>query len=154
MVIDQDSTVVITQSLGGTYTIHVPSLGGLYRIGNHDLDALGIEVTEGPSQMKADGPLEEKVWDALKSCYDPEIPVNIVDLGLIYDMKLEADQCAVKMTLTAPGCGMGPAIAADARQKILQLPEINEATVDVVWDPPWAPEMISPEGKKKLGIEG
>lgn len=153
VVLDEGMDVVITQSLGGQHTVHAPALGGIYRIGNHDADALGLETIDN-THVEASGSIEDRVWAALKSCFDPEIPVNIVDLGLIYDMRIEDRNCAVKMTLTAQGCGMGPAIAADARQKILALEGVEEATVDVVWDPPWSPEMISPEGKKKLGIEG
>jgi len=152
VVLDEGMDVIITQSLGGQFTVHAPSLGGIYRIGSHDADALGEEAEEAEVEDSA-GSLEDRVWTALKSCFDPEIPVNIVDLGLIYDMRLEGSDCSVKMTLTAQGCGMGPAIAADARQKILALDGIETAQVDVVWDPPWSPEMISPEGKKKLGIE-
>ena len=100
--------------------------------------------------------LEKEIWQALKTCYDPEIPVNIVDLGLIYDMHVDklADgaRIEVKMTLTAQGCGMGTSIAADARNKLLDLPGIVEADVQVVWDPPWTPEKISPEGRALLGI--
>lgn len=95
---------------------------------------------------------KEQVYEALHDCYDPEIPVNIVDLGLIYDVQVEDDKVAVKMTLTAPGCGMGPFIASQARQKILDLPDVKEATVELVWDPPWDPSRISEEAKLKLGI--
>jgi metal-sulfur cluster biosynthetic enzyme len=101
---------------------------------------------------------EEEIWGVLKTCYDPEIPVNIVDLGLIYSMELKktdgrGKRVEVKMTLTAQGCGMGPSIAADARQKILTLPGVQEAQVDVVWEPPWGPQMITPDGRKKLGMD-
>ena len=85
-------------------------------------------------------------------CYDPEIPVNIVDLGLIYDVEINEDKVNVKMTLTAPGCGMGAMIASDAQQKILQIPGVSEAKVDLVWDPPWDASRISDEAKQKLGI--
>ena len=95
---------------------------------------------------------KDEVYEALQGCYDPEIPVNIVDLGLIYDVEINEDKVNVKMTLTAPGCGMGPMIAADAQQKILQLPGVSEANVDLVWDPPWDPSRISEEAKGKLGI--
>jgi len=95
---------------------------------------------------------KEEVYETLRSCYDPEIPVNIVDLGLIYDVQLEGDKVAVKMTLTAPGCGMGGIIAQEAKEKILALPSVKEATVDLVWDPPWDPSNISDEAKQKLGI--
>ena len=101
---------------------------------------------------------EQDVLSALKSCYDPEIPVNIVDLGLVYGMEIldGADgtkKVAVKMTLTAQGCGMGASIAHDAKQKLMTLPGISEADVDLVWDPPWNPQMISPEGRERLGID-
>jgi metal-sulfur cluster biosynthetic enzyme len=95
---------------------------------------------------------KEQVYDALQECYDPEIPVNIVDLGLVYDVQVEDEKVAVKMTLTAPGCGMGTMIAADARQRILALEGVVDATVDLVWDPPWDPSRISEEAKQKLGI--
>ncbi len=95
---------------------------------------------------------KDQVYEALQSCYDPEIPVNIVDLGLIYDVEINEDKVTVKMTLTAPGCGMGPMIAADAKEKILGLPGVSDASVDLVWDPPWDPSRISEEAKEKLGI--
>lgn len=95
---------------------------------------------------------KEQVYEALHECFDPEIPVNIVDLGLVYDVEVNDDRVAVKMTLTAPGCGMGSMIANDARQRILLLDNVVEATVDLVWDPPWNPSMISEEAKQKLGI--
>ncbi len=95
---------------------------------------------------------KDQVYEALHTCYDPEIPVNIVDLGLIYDVDINEDKVNVKMTLTAPGCGMGEMIASDARQKILELPGVSEAKVDLVWDPPWDPSRISDEAKQKLGI--
>lgn len=148
----------ITQSLGGAYTLQVPSHGGLFRIHGKDADAIGREpvVAEGIAAVAGD--LEAQVWAALATCYDPEIPVNIVDLGLVYDLRIEPvgegdHRVDVKMTLTAPGCGMGVHIAADARQKILELATVTDADVDVVWDPPWSPQMISPEGRQKLGME-
>ena len=97
------------------------------------------------------------VWDALRGCYDPEIPVNIVDLGLVYDLKIdgegEAHTVDVKMTLTAQGCGMGPVIADDAKTRIESIPEVKSVIVSIVWDPPWNPRMMSDEGKKALGLE-
>jgi probable FeS assembly SUF system protein SufT len=150
----------IVQTLGGSYTIQ--TLGGLFRIAGKDADALGISGTDSAASAKAHadaGPVEpETVWSVLRTCYDPEIPVNIVDLGLVYDMALTplaagGTRAEVKMTLTAPGCGMGPAIAGDAQQKILDLPGIAEAEVQVVWDPPWNPARISPEGRAKLGLD-
>ena len=152
--------VVVTQSLGGSFTVQSPAIGGLFRIADRDADALGLspEAAPSPKKVTAAGPAsEEAVWDQLKTCYDPEIPVNIVDLGLVYDLKLlprTSGGCRVevKMTLTAPGCGMGPAIAADAQQKIASLPGVAEAEVAVVWDPPWSADMMTPEGKRRLGM--
>ena len=95
---------------------------------------------------------KEQVYEALHECFDPEIPVNIVDLGLVYDVEVNGEHVAVKMTLTAPGCGMGSMIANDARQRILLLDDVVEATVDLVWDPPWEPSRMSEEAKQKLGI--
>jgi len=156
----QGTVAVVTQSLGGSYTLQVPSFGGLFRIASRDADAIGKEVpvADASSPSGATGSLEEQVWEQLKTCYDPEIPVNIVDLGLVYDMRISdlgngASRVDVKMTLTAPGCGMGGHIAQDARQKLLTLPSVQEADVDVVWDPPWNPQMISPEGRQLLGMD-
>jgi metal-sulfur cluster biosynthetic enzyme len=95
---------------------------------------------------------KEQVYEALQDCYDPEIPVNIVALGLVYDVEINEGQVAVKMTLTAPGCGMGAMIANDAKQRIMELEGVSDASVDLVWDPPWNPSMISEEAKQKLGI--
>lgn len=95
---------------------------------------------------------KEEVYEALHTCYDPEIPVNIVDLGLVYDVQVDGEKVAVKMTLTAPGCGMGAMIASQAQQRILDLNDVKEATVDLVWDPPWDPSMMSGEAKQKLGV--
>ncbi|HTM09999.1 MAG TPA: iron-sulfur cluster assembly protein [Verrucomicrobiae bacterium] len=96
---------------------------------------------------------KEEVYEVLRMCYDPEIPVNIVDLGLIYDVQIDGGTVNVKMTLTAPGCGMGGMIAGQARQKILDnVDGVEEANVDLVWDPPWDPSRISDEAKEKLGI--
>ena len=154
---------VITQTLGGSYTI--ATYQGLARIAEKDLDALGIERpqndTSNGTTAAAGGPpveVDEKaVWEQLKQCYDPEIPVNIVDLGLVYDCQLKKSEnggtkVEVKMTLTAPGCGMGPAIAHDAQSKILSIDGIDEADVQLVWDPPWNQNMISEAGRMKLGM--
>ena len=151
--------VIVTQSLGGSYTLLVPTQAGLYRLDGKDADAIGKEKAsaETPQKSVSDSASEEKIWEQLKTCFDPEIPVNIVDLGLIYSLDLKPHPSGgslvdVKMTLTAQGCGMGPTIAADAREKILGVPGVKEANVEVVWDPPWTPELISPEGKAKLGM--
>jgi probable FeS assembly SUF system protein SufT len=150
--------VSIIQALGGTYTV-VPNSGGMFRIVNRDADALGLKSEESTVNSQT-GSLDEKaLWEKLRTCYDPEIPVNIVDLGLIYDLKvipLEREgggsRVEVKMTLTATGCGMGPSIASDARFKLETVPGVTEADVQVVWEPPWNPSMISEEGKRKLGM--
>ncbi|MDE0032991.1 MAG: metal-sulfur cluster assembly factor [Deltaproteobacteria bacterium] len=95
---------------------------------------------------------KEQVYEALQDCYDPEIPVNIVDLGLVYDVEVEEDTVAVKMTLTTPGCGMGGMIASNAQSLIMEIPGVKDANVDLVWDPPWDPSRISEEARQKLGI--
>ncbi|SDU00157.1 probable FeS assembly SUF system protein SufT [Verrucomicrobium sp. GAS474] len=150
--------VVITQALGDTFTVAVPSLGGLFRIAGTDADALGRTAVTEAQALPEGQTLEEAAWEKLKNCYDPEIPVNIVDLGLVYTLEIAPDAegkgsvISAQMTLTAPGCGMGPSIAADARAKLLTLPGVTEAQVAVVWDPPWGPDRITEAGKKKLGM--
>ncbi len=151
--------VDITQTLGGSYTVHAMG-GGLFRIAAKDADALGLQPGAEAAQTPAtSGPVDEKtVWETLRNCYDPEIPVNIVDLGLVYDMRIESrpsgqSAVSVKMTLTAPGCGMGGAIAGDAQQKLLGLPGVEEANVEIVWDPPWHHAMINEQGRKILGLD-
>lgn len=148
-------SVVITQSLGGTFTVATP--GGLARIDLKDADALGLDPEKGIEKIRIEGTREDAVWEQLKTVFDPEIPVNVVDLGLIYDCQVQdredgTTHVLVKMTLTAPGCGMGPTIAADARSRILALEGIDDAEVELVWDPPWNQAMISEAGKMKLGI--
>lgn len=147
--------VHITQTLGGSYTVQAP--GGLFRVAPQDADALGFAVEK--TTATANGPVtEDLIWQTLRTCFDPEIPVNIVDLGLVYDMKLSplpsgGSRVDVQMTLTAPGCGMGPAIAGDAQVKLLNLEGVEDATVEVVWDPPWHHSMITAKGKRVLGLE-
>jgi len=152
--------VVITQTLGGTYTVATSS--GLARISSTDADALGVNLEEQKQKGEEverlkSAPLEEQVWHQLKQVFDPEIPVDIVNLGLVYDCTLtegEADGkvANVKMTLTAPGCGMGPVIAADAQARIMTVDGIEDAKVELVWDPAWNQDMITEEGKMKLGM--
>ena len=149
--------VTVTQSLGGSYTVATDA-GYLYRITDVNADAIGCEPTAKPAPSETPGEVSDAaVWDQLKTCYDPEIPVNIVDLGLIYDCALDHQEngkvsVSVKMTLTAPGCGMGPTIAAEARMRIESIPGVEEANVELVWDPPWDQSMISEAGKMKLGL--
>lgn len=149
----------ITQSLGGSYTVVVN--GNMFRIADKDADALGLEVVKpvtptlsGPVTQEA---LEKQVWESLKTCYDPEIPVNVVDLGLIYDCHLtpigdNSYKAEVKMTLTAPGCGMGPVLAQDVQNKLISLEPIDEANVELVWDPPWNQGMMTEAAKLQLGL--
>jgi len=152
--------VMITQALGGTYTVATQS--GLARIKSENADALGIDLEaekakqDVAQQAIADGDVNGAIWEQLKLVFDPEIPVNIVDLGLVYDCSILEEEgqtnIEVKMTLTAPGCGMGPTIAADAQSKIMMLEGIDNARVDIVWDPVWNQDMITEEGKMKLGM--
>jgi probable FeS assembly SUF system protein SufT len=151
--------VFIHQTLGGSYTVQTDF--GLFRIDNQDASAIGEQVLDAAvkSSTLTDGaPDPETIWDQLRKVFDPEIPVNIVDLGLVYSMdigKLPDNggyKVDVAMTLTAPGCGMGPAIAEDAKSKIMLVPGVAAADVRVTWDPPWTQSMISEEGKMKLGL--
>jgi probable FeS assembly SUF system protein SufT len=156
--------VEITQSLGGSVTLRAK--GNLFRVDPEYTFAFPESIRnaleeEERNQPQFDGEFSESwIWQALRTCFDPEIPVNIVDLGLIYDLSIEPDaavsgkhKVSVKMTLTAQGCGMGPAIAADAQRKIEAIDQVSSAQVDIVWDPVWTPHMISPEGRKALGLE-
>ena len=156
----EGASFTIAQSLGNSVTLR--DANGMYRVGEDQLSALGEdvkdEVLQADQSEETDGPFEEKqVWEAMRGCYDPEIPVNIVDLGLIYDLRIEegeqGKQIFVKMTLTAQGCGMGPVIADDAKTRIEKLSSVQSAQVDIVWEPQWNPRMISEEGKKVLGLE-
>jgi probable FeS assembly SUF system protein SufT len=148
----------ITQSLGGSYTVIVN--GNMFRIEGKDADALGVELAAKPASTGAPVPqeqLEKEVWNQLRSCYDPEIPVNIVDLGLIYDCHLSplnagSFKADVKMTLTAPGCGMGPVLAQDVQNKLLGLEGVDDVSVELVWDPPWNQGMMTEAAKLQLGL--
>ncbi|HXC51976.1 MAG TPA: iron-sulfur cluster assembly protein [Candidatus Limnocylindrales bacterium] len=150
--------IYLSQSLGGSFTVQAPQYGGLFRIAGRDADALGLEIPpEAKALESAEGDIDALVDGALRTCYDPEIPVNIVDLGLVYDTRISdlpegGWRVDIKMTLTAQGCGMGASIAADAEDKIRSIPGVKDASVRVVWDPPWTPHMISEEGRTKLGI--
>lgn len=154
--LQKGTEVVVTQELGASITVNV--YGNLVRIDGRDADALGREVKEASHDF-ADMPLQDAIYAQLRLCYDPEIPVNIVDLGLIYDCKTEPlasdhDKFSVTitMTLTAPGCGMGPIIADDAKQKVEAIPAVAEANIELVFDPPWDRSMMSDEAKLALGM--
>ena len=148
----------ITQSLGGSYTVIVN--GNMFRIENKDADALGFESAAKPVGTGAPVSrenLEKEVWDQLRACYDPEIPVNIVDLGLIYDCHIAplnpaGHKVDVKMTLTAPGCGMGPMLAQDVQNRLLSIEGVEDVAVELVWDPPWNQAMMSEAAKLHLGL--
>lgn len=150
--------VFLAQTLGGNVTVRAD--GGLFRIAEADAEAIeGYQPASATEPAPGGGSFsEEAVWAALKTCFDPEIPVNIVDLGLVYDLEVSqggkgGKVVEVKMTLTAPGCGMGPVIAEDARAKIAALSGVESAKVHIVWDPVWTPQMISAEGRRILGLE-
>lgn len=151
----------ITQSLGSSITVIVN--GNMFRIDGRDADALGMEAASEASPSSAESPastpeeLEQQIWASMKTCYDPEIPVNIVDLGLVYDCNItpidkSTNRVEVKMTLTAPGCGMGPTLQQDVKTNLLTIPSIQEADVDLVWDPPWNQSMMSEAAKLQLGF--
>lgn len=158
--IEAGCEAVITQQLGGTFTVMVE--GNLYRIEGRDGDAIGLEpvveekrVHEGPITQEL---VEDAAWEVLSTCYDPEIPVDIVNLGLVYTCDVmpagapERFRIEIEMTLTAPGCGMGTMIADEARNKLLNIEGVDEATVELVWDPPWSREMISEPARLQLGL--
>ena len=159
MSLPEGEQVTITHRLGGNFTIMTAN--GMFRVSGANADALGESVTGESKQVDAnslDSPVEkEQLWEALKTVFDPEIPVNIVDLGLVYSLEYNekpegGHKVEVHMTLTAPGCGMGPVIAEDAQMRLLGVPGVAEAQVDIVWDPPWNQEMITEEGKMVLGL--
>ena len=149
--------VRVTQSLGGAYTV-VTDGGTMVRIGAKDADALGMEVGEAPATPpEAESDLEKTVWDQLRTVYDPEIPVNVVELGLVYECALTplpkgGHSAYVRMTLTAPGCGMGPILVAEAEQKLRALPALEDVHVELVLDPPWHPGLMSEAARLELGF--
>lgn len=149
--------VMITQELGGSITV-MTDYGAMFRVSEADADALGRESTgPGPEEPDDSAPLEERVWGQLRKCYDPEIPVNIVDLGLVYDCQLEGEDTdratvRVKMTLTAPGCGMGPVLADDVKRGVESLSGVETADIEIVFDPPWGPNMMSEAARLQLGM--
>ena len=149
--------VRITQALGGDFTLYVN--GNLMKLSGDDADAIGKEVEiikENKTDKIPKNLDKELIWEQLRTCYDPEIPVNIVDLGLIYDLKISNSKKGfninVKMTLTAPGCGMGPSIAQDAENKIRTIHGVSNVLIELVWEPLWNQEMMTEEAKLKLGM--
>ena len=160
--LEAGTEVTITQSLGGSYT--VVAQGRLARIDSKDTDALGLAPipetvpAAATTTTSASGPVDENLlWRQLKTCYDPEIPVNIVELGLIYDLHVTPkpngeNLVEVRMTLTAPGCGMGAMIAEDVQNKVLGVPGVTEAKIELVFDPPWNQGMMSDVAKLELGL--
>jgi len=147
----------ITQALGGSFTVFVE--GNLFRVAGTDADAIGKEPVEPPSlpENATEDDVEKLIWEQLKTCYDPEIPVNIVDLGLVYKCELDGDaqdgrRVAVDMTLTAPGCGMGPILVEDVRAKISLIPTIDEVDVELVFEPAWNHMMMSEAAKLETGM--
>jgi probable FeS assembly SUF system protein SufT len=151
-----ETPVLITQELGGSYTVMSP-FGAMFRIDGTDADALGKEASSASGAEEPAGSLEERVWGQMRKCFDPEIPVNIVDLGLVYDCRVEEDggegaTVHIQMTLTAPGCGMGPVLAQDVQRRIEAIPGVARAAVEVVFDPPWNQNMMSEAAKLQLGF--
>ena len=152
----EGSVVFITQALGGSYTVNIN--GNLARIAARDADALGFDIDDNSnSQGSGNGSLEDMVWDQLRTCYDPEIPINIVDLGLIYNCDItpqdnNGNKVDILMTLTAPGCGMGEFLAEDVRNKIASLPDVSEVNVGLTFDPPWNQSMMSEAARLETGL--
>jgi probable FeS assembly SUF system protein SufT len=157
-ILSKGEKITVTHKLGGNFT--VMTLNGMYRIAAKDSDALGKDNTGTrlkDTDQNAEPATEENIRENLKTVFDPEIPVNVVDLGLIYKILIESipDRgriAFVDLTLTAPGCGMGPVIAEDVKGKVLELSGIDDAEVEIVWDPPWSQDMMSEEGKMELGL--
>jgi probable FeS assembly SUF system protein SufT len=154
----QGETVVIHQSLGNNYTV-VTEYGHMVRIDGKDADALGREAQELHTLVSDTSPeaVEKNCWEVMKTVYDPEIPVNIVDLGLVYSCKVtpvgeHLNDVHIRMTLTAPGCGMGPVIQGDVERGIRALPGVDQVTVEIVLDPPWSREMMSEVAQLQLGL--
>lgn len=156
IMIPADTFVTITQSLGGSFTVAVN--GNLARIEGHEADALGKKPLESSFDTPSDGTINEnQIWEAIRNCYDPEIPVNVVDLGLIYDCQItngapEGNEVFIKMTLTAAGCGMGPVITDDVKRKVEHVPNVDKVTVELTFDPPWNSDMLTDEAKLELGM--
>jgi probable FeS assembly SUF system protein SufT len=155
--IPEGTSGYITQALGGSFTLYIE--GNLFRIAGIDADAIGKEPVK-PPEVPLDATEEEfesVIWQQLKTCFDPEIPINLVDLGLIYRCQIERNEIGqriveVEMTLTAPGCGMGDIIMEDVREKIEIVPTVERAEVELVFDPPWDQSMMSEEARLEAGL--
>lgn len=151
--IPKDTFVTITQSQGGNFT--VVHNGNMIRVDGTDADALGMEKLELDFEDHGDGRIhEEQVWEALETVFDPEIPVSLVALGLIYELDIDQDAHAVdiRMTLTAPGCGMGPVLVGDVENRVGQVPNVESVNVELVFDPPWSRDMMSEEAQLETGL--
>ena len=147
----------ITQALGGSFTVYVE--GNLFRIGGADADAIGKEVVKPPElpPNATEDDVKNLAWEQMRTCYDPEIPINIVDLGLVYECEVAANDdgtrtVVVKMTLTAPGCGMGEVLVADVKDKVERIPTVRVADVELVFDPPWSQSMMSEAARLQTGM--
>jgi len=147
----------ITQSLGGSFTVYVE--GNLFRIAGEDADAIGKEVAKTPELAPdaTDEDLRKIVWDQMRTCYDPEIPMNIVDLGLVYECEVKHNddgtrEVEIRMTLTAPGCGMGEVLVEDVKEKVERIPTVRVARVELVFDPPWNQSMMSEAARLQTGM--
>ena len=159
VVIPEGTKVLITQSLGGSFTV-MTDRGAMFRIDERNADALGKDALNHPTPSAAPADaesLEQFIWSEMKKCFDPEIPVNVVDLGLIYDCQIHdrpdgGFRVEIKMTLTAPGCGMGPVLAEDVRARLEAISGVEETEVEIVFDPPWSPNMMTDAARLQLGF--
>jgi probable FeS assembly SUF system protein SufT len=147
----------ITQALGGSFTLYIE--GNLFRVAGTDADAVGLDPIRAPEvpENASDEDIESVVWEQMRTCYDPEIPINIVDLGLIYECKIAKTESGnrrvdIAMTLTAPGCGMGPILMEDVREKLEIIPTVERADIELVFDPPWNQSMMTDEAKLQAGL--
>ena len=156
-ILKEGTEVQIMQALGGSYTVY--TVEGMFRINGTNADAIGKEVEKPPSLPEniTDDEFEEKVWDQMKTVFDPEIPINVVDLGLIYDCRLNKSEddnfiIEVDMTLTAPGCGMADVLVADIQERVEMMPRVVSVKVELVLDPPWSMEMMSEAARLEAGL--
>lgn len=157
IILPKGMQVIITQALGGSFTIYIE--GNLFRVAGADADAVGKEPIKAPPvpENASDKDIESIVWDQMRTCYDPEIPINIVDLGLVYRCEIEGTGTGgrivhIAMTLTAPGCGMGPILMEDVKEKVEIIPTVEEAEVELVFDPPWNASMMTDEARLQAGL--